>query len=609
MNQRFRSRIRIDERVHAPARRAPLWRVLLAFMLAWSASIGTVNAATSWPGGRWELTPAQYDMTATVDVPVLMSDGVTIMTHVTYPATLGTKNRAPGTFPVLLTQNPYVIGAPPEPLYVTHGYIFVAADVRGSGLSGGNFGYFSPRDAQDGAELVAWIRNRLDGSNGAIGLTGCSYLGVTQVFTAAAVGRDSGVKAIIPACGGGGRAYDQSLPGGVPGSNVQIALTVGGALIGPRALAFFTDWYTNIKSDGPYAFINNQFWGLQDHDAMARKIVDNGIAVLNWTGWNDAYAGGKFDFYAALQNAARQRQNVFAPFRDSTASGKYQLIIGPWGHAEGLDPGIMLAWYDTFVRGQRTDIDKTTTPLHLFELGSDRWVNLTRYPMVEQYTRFKLQAGGLLTQSGIPVGADPLLWIESVLPGGSLEYTTPAFVQGATLAGPIGAQIYASSTTSNLQLIADLLDVAPDGATTRLTSGALLGSFHPLDQSRTWYDTNGFLIKATHSFTADDLVPAGTVKRYDFTIDPRLAAIKPGHRLRLKLIAKSACDVGFSASPPPCDHTLRQTLQLTGGVFTILHDTIHPSAINLPLLPYRVFPETTSGVTPTSNGVVEPLAW
>ena len=131
-------------------------------------------------------------MSKPVDIPVRMDDGVVISTEVVYPTDPATGARAAGTFPVLLTQNPYGTArsdpTAPGDYFVQRGYIYVASAVRGTGASGGQVSWFGQRQGQDGAELVNWAAHSLSGSDGRVGLDGCSYLGVDQWFTAAAVG-------------------------------------------------------------------------------------------------------------------------------------------------------------------------------------------------------------------------------------------------------------------------------------------------------------------------------------------------------------------------------------------------------------------------------------
>ena len=60
----------------------------------------------------------------------------------------------------------------------------------------------------------AWAAKELSGSNGIIGLDGCSFLGIDQIFTAAALGPNSPVKEILPACASNN--YNTYFAGGIP---------------------------------------------------------------------------------------------------------------------------------------------------------------------------------------------------------------------------------------------------------------------------------------------------------------------------------------------------------------------------------------------------------
>ena len=59
---------------------------------------------------------------------------------------------------------------------------------------------FGPRQSQDGVELVKWA-STLPNTSGRVGMFGISYLAVNQLFTAAAVGPDSPLKAHLPGDG------------------------------------------------------------------------------------------------------------------------------------------------------------------------------------------------------------------------------------------------------------------------------------------------------------------------------------------------------------------------------------------------------------------------
>jgi len=78
-----------------------------------------------------------------------------------------------------------------------HGYVFVRAESRGTGASGGiRDGEHSLTEARDGAALIKWIEQQ-PWSDGKVGMIGGSYPGMTQLKIAAEA--PSALKAIFPA--------------------------------------------------------------------------------------------------------------------------------------------------------------------------------------------------------------------------------------------------------------------------------------------------------------------------------------------------------------------------------------------------------------------------
>jgi predicted acyl esterase len=544
-----------------------------------------------------------------------MDDGVNLTVNVGYPTDLATGQRASGTFPVLLSQSPYaaVGGASPDSYFVTRGYIFAMAEVRATGTSGGNFGFFSPRDARDGADLVNWAANSLAGSNGVVGLQGCSYLGESQIFTAALLGPRSPVKAMVPACATNSYS-DPYFAGGLPAEVAGFKSTGSPSILGANATAFLNDIYNNMIAGGNDAY-NRQFWQVRTLTNLLPQVASTNIPALFWTGWQAADLQGGLALYSGLQNAYFHRP-VLGPMQPrQPTTGRYQIIVEPGTHGQGLDKEFQLEWFDNWLKGQDTDITNTSTPMHLFEPGASRWINTNEYPMVSRYTPFYLGSGGSLSSQATrgSGGSDTLLWADPTTPGAMLTYTTPPFPNGATLAGPITATVYASSNNSNLELIADLYDVA-GGTATQVTSGALLGSMRAVNPALSWYDQNGVLIRPDHPFSGDKYVPAGKVRAYDISLWPQLLAIQPGHSLRLVLStqeeAADCLPVLVLAIPRPACGALTAPQQQTlpDGVYTVYYGPSR-STIELPLLPPGAFPTATSAVTPTSGTQTEPLYW
>lgn len=79
--------------------------------------------------------------------------------------------------------------------FLSHGYVYVCADMRGTGASYGSKRDFTPKFADDGLELVNWIEKQ-NWSDGSVGMFGGSYLGYSQLITAGK--KPAALKCIFP---------------------------------------------------------------------------------------------------------------------------------------------------------------------------------------------------------------------------------------------------------------------------------------------------------------------------------------------------------------------------------------------------------------------------
>jgi predicted acyl esterase len=155
-----------------------------------------------------------------------------------------------------------------------------------------------------------------------------------------------------------------------------------------------------------------------------------------------------------------------------------------------------------------------------------------------------------------------------------LTYTTSPFAKDTVIGGPIDATIYASSTTSDTEFVATLEDVAPDGTSTPITTGALLGSLRALDASKSWLAADGKPLLPYHPYTLSSKqpVPVGTVTRFDIEIRPTFAQLGAGHRLRLTLTTSDL---------PTLVPTAPDGVNLTGGVYQVQRNAAAASFIEL----------------------------
>jgi putative CocE/NonD family hydrolase len=623
----------------------------------------------------WTPEPATYGEGVTHDVKVTMRDGVQLDADVYYPTTSGGAE-AKGPFPVLLSETPYGkeagsvdsldILAGHRPNLVKRGYIQAIVDVRGQGGSQGSFQLLGPDEAADSKEVVTWA-SKLPNSTGKVGMTGESYLGIVQMFAAAAVGKNSPLKAIFPIVTANDPYKDLLVSGGLlniessaplvaaygvlplasplfqAGFDPQTAATYGKlfpARVTDLANGFAAPTTANILAGGDRAY-EGQYWG--DHrrpaDVLA-QIVANGIPAYLVGGLYDVFQRGEPLNYAGLQNASVGRP-TYAPMSPTQrVTGRYQLLMKPQYHttvdagAPNLDM-LQLAWFDRWLKGEATGIDKTTTPLHFVEPGGVER-EAKRFPLDQAPEHvFYLGAGGALSP-GKPVasGQDQLAFTGASLPcdrsteqwslgafelalqplglgdpcaqrqivpasagPGQLVYTSGAMPADAVLAGPLAATIYATANTTDTEWIAKVSDVAPDGTETDLTQGALEGSHRALDEARTWRAADGLPILPYHTDTKATKAPVvpGQLTRYDIEIRSMFATVKAGHRIRLTLLSSQSPHL----IPIPEDLP-----HLAGGEYFVHRGAGAASSLQVPLATPASFAQPAAAACAGPHGYV-----
>ncbi|HLA81085.1 MAG TPA: CocE/NonD family hydrolase, partial [Thermoleophilia bacterium] len=149
--------------------------------------------------GRPVASPRQYGVIVEENAYVPARDGVGLAIDIYRPD-------GPGKFPALLAMSPYgktlqTFETPPQPFgkscfeasvesgdpyfYAPRGYVYVIADLRGTGDSEGEYeGLFSRHEGQDGADIVEWLAEQ-PWCDGNIGTAGICYFSSMQLHVAA----------------------------------------------------------------------------------------------------------------------------------------------------------------------------------------------------------------------------------------------------------------------------------------------------------------------------------------------------------------------------------------------------------------------------------------
>jgi putative CocE/NonD family hydrolase len=555
------------------------------------------------------------------DVPVRMSDGVTLFVNVIHPAD-ASGNVVPGRFPVLVTQTPYNklgTGTNFETDYlVQRGYVQVIADVRGTGSSEGQWTSFSRREQRVGYELVAWAASsKRPWSNGNIGLHGTSYGAINQFLTAAQ--HPPGLRAMFPI---------------VPMSDAYRDVAITGGQLDATFMPFWLGLVTATSLEPPTPTLSDPAEGakiLTDHvqgAAAFQAAVTAGAA----TGGDQVYDGPFYRERSPIEIVDRVNVPTFVVggWYDLFQRGEpmlYQhlarngvpsrLLMGPWYHvspslnsglpADGVPDlnALELRWFDHYVRGVAdSGLDRDIAPVTYYRLGFGHYERASSWPpkSVGYQPRFiggNGMSGGVLARSPSQTGSDTVPWVpisglcsrsvaqwtalgadqgcgtnQSGNDHAGVYYDMPAG-KGVRLAGASAAHLYLMTNGRDAPLTVRLEDVAPDGAATQISAGWNLLSLRALDLSKT-VKRSGWIVQPFHPFTQKSVLPTPANKVLELWVEifPTAAFIAPGHVLRLAIQQTDTPHQGPSAP---------ELAASAGAMLTLLHDAKHPSAVVLPL--------------------------
>ena len=249
--------------------------------------------------------PLPCDILLERDVPIKLRDGVTIYTDVFRP--VNEEN-----CPAILAWSPYgkeiggqmlddvpmrsgvAISATsglekfegPDPAYwVAHGYAVVNPDKRGAYMSEGNLLYWGHEDALDGCDVIEWIANQ-KWCNGKIGMTGNSWLTVSQWFIAAECPKH--LAAIAPWEGFCDHYRESGTRGGIPSPEF------------PEMIAETFSSAHGVLEDQPRMIVEKPFmcayW--EDKAAKVENITIPAYVVASYT--NSVHTHGTFAGYRRM---------------------------------------------------------------------------------------------------------------------------------------------------------------------------------------------------------------------------------------------------------------------------------------------------------------------
>jgi len=390
-----------------------------------------------------------------------------------------------------------------HPYYAGHGYACVRVDMRGSGESDGILEDEYLKIEQDNAlEVLEWITAQ-PWCSGHTGIIGISWGGFNGLQIAAR--RPPSLKAIVTIASTDDRYSDDiHYMGGVMlNDNMSWGATMFAFNSRPPDPAIVGDrwrelWMARLQANDPWAlnWLEHQrrdaFW---QHGSVCEQYEDIECAVYAVGGWADSYSNA----------VPRLLANLKSPCKG---------LVGPWAHKyphfarPGPRIGFLqetLRWWDHWLKGESTGImdepqyrvwmQDSTEPLPYYTDRSGRWVAEPAWPSPRIKNRewtlnpralsdVPQPAQSLLIQTPQHTGIHQGEWCAHGLDpdgptdqreddGNSVVFDSEFLNTPLEILGAPVLRLRLSSDKPNAFIVARLNDVAPDGASTRVTYGAL----------------------------------------------------------------------------------------------------------------------------------------
>ena len=562
-----------------------------------------------------------YAVTFERNVAMKTRDGVTLYADIFRP-------KADGRFPVLLQRTPYDKnnGVSVGLKGAARGFVMIIQDVRGRFTSEGEW-YVFKHESEDGFDAVEWAA-ALPYANGKVGMWGGSYVGATQML--AAILHPPHLAGICPIVTASnyhenwtyqGGAFEQwfseSWTSGLAQNTFDRQLakatdaTRGDAQL-PLAryplfnmadsrsselmtslAPYFLDWLAHPTYDDYW-----RRWSIDEH------YPDITVPVLTMAAWYDIFQDGSLRNYVGLKShagseAARRGQHLLVALGGHAGGGRKVGDVDFGAAAAFNSDDATLDWYDYLFKGAQNEFAQKH--VSIFVMGVNQWRQEDDWPLARaKSTRYFLHSQGAANSAGgngslsakapaseppdryvydpanpVPTIGGPLCCDSTHLQPGArdqrpaetrqdvLVYSTHAFAEDLEVTGPVSVELYAASSAVDTDFTAKLVDVGPDGFARNLADGIIRARYRDSREK------------------AEFLKP-GQVYKVTVDLWSTSNVFLKGHALRLEI---------SSSNFPRFDRNLNTAEQPESGqqfiaaTNVIYHDSKHPSALVLPVVP------------------------
>lgn len=421
----------------------------------------------------------------------------------------------------------------PDPAYwVNQGYAVLNPDTRGAYASEGNMSFWGRQLAEDGYDFIEWAASK-PWSTGKIGMSGNSYLAVSQWFIAAE--HPPHLTAIAPWEGLTDVYRDSANPGGVPNPGFMEAIitTFSGG-------NFVEDPPRMSASQG----LINSYW--KEKIARLKDITVPAYIVASYT--NTAHTRGTLDAFRHIKS----KKKWLRIHNTSEWPDYYEPE-----HVEGLTK-----FFDRYLKGKSNNWESTPrVRISVLDPGGedtvDRVVSDWPVPGLTNKT-LHLHADGKLKDDK-PSAEGSVSYDVELQPGGiTLNYTVPQLFE---ITGYMKLRLWVSTIgSSDLDLVVTVEKrsangsiIASSGGTetssTISATGKLRVSHRALDPSRST------AFEPHHPHDREELLDERQIVPVEIGLWPMALRFHPGERLALTIaplaISPPQSDAGFGTGIVP----------------------------------------------------------
>ena len=494
--------------------------------------------------------PLPCDIVLEEDVAVRMRDGTTMYTDVFRPDDKGVHPAIVGWSPYgkniggqQLDDIPGRAGVPRSAtsglekfesvdpaFWVNEGYVVLNPDPRGAGYSEGDISYWGRQLAEDGCDFIEWAAKQA-WCNGRVGMTGNSWLTVSQWFIAAE--EPPHLAAIAPWEGFCDHYAEPGTRGGIPEPGfpeVIIKTFAGRHLIEdqPRMIAehlLYDEYWRNMRAD-------------------LKRIRIPAYVVASWT--NSVHTHGSFAGFMGISSEDKWlRVNNTNEWHD---------FYNPKYRAE------LLAFFNRFLKGEANDFE-TSIPRVRYSLldagGQTERVEIPakHWPLEgTTYEKLHLGCGGRLLAGKADEKEDTAVYDSA---DGSVVFRH-VFEKDADVAGYIRARIWMSAPDNNdmdVEVVVMKTDehgnalerpISPLVGARAECTGRLRASMRELDAERT---TD---IEPCYTYTHPQKLEPGEIVPLDIAVWPMGQHYRKGEALTVVIrgvkIVPTTFDMAFGKS-------------------------------------------------------------